>query len=138
MDESEKSEFTIRDKRRFTTEGESKATSADKEPETPPEQPKTEAPSEKPADRKREREYQPLDFNSFVLSLANTALLQMGMIKFPDSETERDLFGARQTIDLLALLQDKTRGNLSDQEQKVLNETLFQLRIAFVEAAKEK
>jgi hypothetical protein len=138
MDESEKSEFTIRDKRRFTTEGESKATSGESQPETPPEQPKTEASSEKTADQKREREYQPLDFNSFVLSLANTALLQMGMIKFPDSEAERDLLGARQTIDLLALLQDKTRGNLSDQEQKILDETLFQLRIAFVEAAKEK
>jgi hypothetical protein len=142
MEDSEnKSEFKVTDKRRFTTEGQ---TTPDDQPEAPKEaevraeeQPTSEAPSEKrEAAEKKEETYRPLDFNSFVMSMANTALFQLGLIQLPDSESMKDITGARQTIDLLALIQDKTRGNLSDQEQKLLDETLFQLRMAFVEAAK--
>ena len=140
-DSEDKSEFKVTDKRRFTTE---EQTTPDDKPEAPKEaevraeeQPTSEADSEKrEAAEQKEESYSPLDFNSFVLSMANTALFQLGLIQLPDSESMKDIAGARQTIDLLALIQDKTRGNLSDQEQKLLDETLFQLRMAFVEAAK--
>ncbi|MBI5251916.1 MAG: DUF1844 domain-containing protein [Desulfomonile tiedjei] len=91
---------------------------------------------EEPSEAEKEEAYRPMDFNSLVLSLANTALFQLGLIKVPDAESAKDVAGARQTIDLLALIQDKTRGNLTEQEEKILKETLFQLRMAFVEAAK--
>ncbi len=71
------------------------------------------------------------------MSLANTALFQLGLIKIPGSEEpEKDLHGARQTIDLVALLEEKTKGNLTEQEAKILKETLFQLRMAYVESSK--
>jgi len=133
----EKSEFKVTDKRRFTTEGESQAEK--------PEEKTVEAATEKEAEKEipgektsetKEEDYHPLDFNSLVLSLANTALFQLGFVRGPDLESPKDIVGARQTIDLLALIQDKTRGNLTEQESKLLEETLFQLRMAFVEAAK--
>jgi hypothetical protein len=141
MEESEKDEgFVVKDRRRFTSEGETKADEVPpkevplKEEPAPSEPPRSEA-----QDRPDEQEaLPPLDFASFVLSLANTALFQLGFIR--SSETEevtRDLTAARQTIDLLGLLEEKTRGNLTEVEQKILKESLFQLRMAFVEASRQ-
>jgi len=136
MEESEKDEgFKVKDKRRFTSEGETRADDA------PPEEApaRSESPQPEPKDRPGQEEaLPPLDFPSFVLSLANTALFQLGFLR--SSETEeatRDLAAARQTIDLLGLLEEKTRGNLTEAEQKILKETLFQLRMAFVEASRQ-
>ncbi len=136
MSESERDEeLKVTDKRRFTTEGESKG-----EQEGPRREPTAEEPPRKEEARGAAAEKQPpppLDFNSLILSLANTALFQLGFIKPSESEeAEKDLPGARQTIDIIALLEEKTRGNLTEQEQKIIKETLFQLRMAFVEATK--
>jgi len=137
MDESEpKDEFKVTDRRRFTTEGESKpgdeATGQRVEREEPP----TPEPGET-GQRRDQRPPKPIDFSTLVLSLANTCLLQLGFVRTSESEVvKKDLDGARQTIDILGLLEEKTRGNLTDQEQKALTETLFQLRMAFVEASK--
>ncbi|MBI4964641.1 MAG: DUF1844 domain-containing protein [Desulfomonile tiedjei] len=136
MDDSEpKEEFKVTDKRRFTSEGESQHGEEAKESssvrqEPPPEPQKT--------DQAGERQPPPkIDFSTLVMSLANTALFQLGLIKASESEEpQKDLNGARQTIDILGLLEEKTRGNLTDQEQAILKETLFQLRMVFVEASK--
>jgi hypothetical protein len=139
MEESEnKSEFKVRDKRRFSPEGESvaEATEETRAEAVPEKEPDPKPAPERAGETAEEETYRPLDFNSFVLSLANTALFQLGLIKAPDAEPMKDVVGARQTIDLLALILEKTRGNLSEQEAKILEETLFQLRMAFVEAAK--
>jgi hypothetical protein len=134
MSESDRDELKVTDKRRFSTEGESKA-----EQEAPKEEPAPEEPRKK-EERGTAAEKQPpppLDFNSLILSLANTALFQLGFIKPSEfEEAPKDLPAARQTIDIIALLEEKTRGNLTDQEQKIIKETLFQLRMAFVEASK--
>lgn len=77
----------------------------------------------------------PIDFSTFVLSLASTALIQMGAT--PDPETgkvEKDLEIARETIDLLGLLQEKTRGNLTDEESHFFEAVLYDLRVKFVES----
>ncbi len=80
----------------------------------------------------------PVTFMSFILGMAQTALFQMGLIQFPGSEqTKKDMNGARQTIDIIAMIEEKTRGNLTDDEKKVINDTLFQLRMAFVEMNKQ-
>lgn len=133
--------FKVTDKRRFTTEGESKGeTDARDRESVETESAKVE---QEPESRKEERSEQtqtkelpPLDFSSFILSLANTALFQLGLIKGPETGIEKDLQGARQTIDIIALLEEKTRGNLTDQEQKIVSEALYQLRMAFVDASK--
>ena len=142
MDESEQDqEFKVTDKRRFTPEGESKDQKADKEKEPAVEEPPAaDGAAEEHAEKEgpeREQPLPPLDFTGFVVSLSHTALFQLGLIKIPGGEEpKKDLQGARQTIDLLALLEEKTKGNLTEQEAKILTESLFQLRMAFVESSK--
>jgi hypothetical protein len=141
MDESEQEpEFKVTDKRRFTTEGESKDQKADKEKGPAVEEQPADGAAEEHTEReepKREEPLPPLDFAGFVVSLSHTALFQLGLIKIPGAEEpKRDLQGARHTIDLLALLEEKTKGNLTEQEARILKESLFQLRMAFVESSK--
>jgi len=134
-EESAKSEgFKITDKRRFSAEGESLK---------PPEEPEKERIKSEPhtqdtkAEDQRAKQLPPMDFSHFVMSLAETTLFHLGLIRIPGSdEPRKDIQAARQTIDLLALMEEKTRGNLTESEQKLLTETLFQLRMAFVEASK--
>ena len=139
MEESDRpGEFKVTDKRRFTTEGQVREESAGREKEPSAQETRREPPPEKPPSGEEKAEApRPLDFTTFVLSLANTALFQLGFIKTSESEEpQKDLPAARQIIDIMAMLEEKTRGNLSDQEKKILTETLFQLRMAFVEASK--
>ncbi len=78
-----------------------------------------------------------IDFTTFVLGLASTAMIQMGAA--PDPETQQDqknLVLARQTVDLLGMLREKTRGNLTDEEQRFFDALLYDLRVRFVEAQK--
>lgn len=78
-----------------------------------------------------------LDFAMFVLSLAHSAWVHLGDAPNPaDGLRETNLPMARQTIDLLAMLQDKTRGNLDGDEEHVLEQALYDLRTRYVEVAK--
>ena len=78
----------------------------------------------------------PLSFTAFVLSLASTAAIHFGDLPDPQSgqRVEPNLDGAQQMIDILALLDQKTRGNLSIEERQVLDQVLYELRLRFVEA----
>lgn len=92
-----------------------------------------------PADAAVPDELPALDFVTFLLSLAHSALVHLGDAPDPaEGKRSVNLPLARQTIDLLAVLQDKTRGNLTGEEERVLGQTLFDLRMRFVEIAKEK
>jgi hypothetical protein len=76
----------------------------------------------------------PVDFGTFVLSLGSSALVHLGEIQHPDSsEAKENLLVARQVIDLLAMLEDKTRGNLTPEEARFLSDLLADLRLKFVE-----
>ena len=78
-----------------------------------------------------------IDFSTFVLSLSHSALVHLGDAPVPDGQSEeRDLSLARQTIDLLAILQEKTRNNLTGEEERLLDQALYDLRIRFVEVSK--
>ncbi len=81
-------------------------------------------------------ESQALTFTAFVLSLASTAALHFGDLPDPVSGEpgEVNLEGASQIIEILALLDQKTRGNLTAQERQVLEQVLYELRMRFVEA----
>ncbi len=78
------------------------------------------------------------DFPSFLLSLATSALFHLGLVADPETgeRTEPNLELARHTIDTLALLEGKTRGNLTDEEAELLTNLLTELRMRFVEASK--
>jgi hypothetical protein len=78
-----------------------------------------------------------LDFNALVLSLGSSALIHLGEAPDPVSgkTQEPDLLLAQESIDLLAILQEKTRGNLSDEEARFLDTLLYDLRVRFVAAA---
>ncbi len=74
-----------------------------------------------------------VDFSSFVVSLATQALVLMGEIPHPESgKTMDSLDDARQTIDILALLETKTKGNLTEHEERLIGEVLTSLRLAYV------
>jgi hypothetical protein len=77
-----------------------------------------------------------LTFTAFVLSLASTAAIHFGDLPDPESGQphEPNLEGASQMIEILALLDQKTRGNLTAEERQVLEQVLFELRMRFVEA----
>lgn len=79
-----------------------------------------------------------VDFSTFVLSLGTTALYQLGAV--PDPETGETLppdpLVAQQTIDTLEMLRDKTRGNLDEEERKLIDSLLYELRMRFVETGK--
>jgi hypothetical protein len=77
-------------------------------------------------------------FNTFVLSLVTTAAVHFGDIAPPGSDTrlEPNLPGAGQMIEILGMLQQKTKGNLTPEEQQFLEQVLYELRMRFVEASK--
>jgi len=77
-----------------------------------------------------------LSFTAFVLSLASTAAIHFGDLPDPQSgqKAEPNLDGAAQMIEILALLDEKTRGNLTAEERQVLDQVLYELRMRFIEA----
>jgi hypothetical protein len=78
-----------------------------------------------------------LSFTAFVLSLASTAAIHFGDLADPvtGEHIEPNLEGARQMIEILTLLELKTRGNLTAQERQVLEQVLYELRLRFVDAS---
>ncbi len=78
-----------------------------------------------------------VDFATFVLSLSHSALMHLGEAPHPDTGgVEKNLPLARQTIDLIAMLDEKTRGNLSGDEERLIGQILFDLRMRYVELSK--
>ena len=81
----------------------------------------------------------PVDFSTHVLSLASTALISLGKMPAPDGESHPlDLETARHLIDVFAMLETKTKGNLDEAESKLLASLVYDLRVAFVDAQKGK
>jgi hypothetical protein len=77
----------------------------------------------------------PLDFSTFLLSLGTSALVQMGEAPVPGlGKVELDLAGAAQTIDILGMLEEKTSGNCTDAEVRLLRNLLRDLRLRYVHA----
>lgn len=80
-----------------------------------------------------------LTFSAFVLGLASSALIHLGVHQNPDTGAITiDLTLARQSIDVLALLREKTRGNLSADEEQLFSSVLSDLRLRFVEKSNSK
>ena len=81
-----------------------------------------------------------IDFSTFLLSLAASAMVQLGMAPGPEGETreEPDFAMARHTIDTLEMLAEKTRGNLDADEERLLQSVLYEVRMSFVRAERGK
>lgn len=76
-----------------------------------------------------------IDFSSFVLSLYSSGLVQLGKVEDPSTGKKTvHLDLAKHTIDIIAMLEEKTRGNLNEEEQNLLKALLSEIRMAFVEA----
>ncbi|MBI2060296.1 MAG: DUF1844 domain-containing protein [Nitrospirae bacterium] len=80
-----------------------------------------------------------ITFDGFVRSLYTQIMIQLGLVENPlSSEMEVDVEGAKQTIDILDLLKEKTKGNLARQEEQVITEALTASRLAYVETTKRR
>ena len=79
-----------------------------------------------------------IDFSTFILSLSTTALYQMGLASDPTTgrTAKPDALLARQTIDTLEMLREKSRGNLDAEEEKLLDSLIYELRMRFVEISR--
>lgn len=79
-----------------------------------------------------------VDFATFVLSLSHSALMHLGEAPHPETgATQKNLLLARQTIDLIGMLEEKTKGNLSGDEERLIGQILFDLRMRYVETTKK-
>ena len=130
--EKEDSGFKVADRRLFTAEGDLR--------ETPPSEQAARdigipTLGTSPEVASQPEEDLPMTFEALIFSLSTTALLQLGMAPHPDTgKQEKDLPGAKQTIDILEMLQQKTRGNLTADEGQMLEECLYDLKMTYVKA----
>lgn len=131
--------FKVEDRRRFSESGERKeaTTGADKE-----ESEARDAGSQREVRAPEPREsgaVPEINFSAFVISLSTQVLVHLGEVPNPVSgKVERDLSMAKQMIDILGILREKTRGNLDQGEEKLLEDALYDLRIRYVEAVKQR
>ncbi len=133
--EEESSEFKVTDKRKFSDVGERKEEAAEPTEdaaESQDEAAQDQAPGagDEPAIDSSMME---VNFSNFILSLGTSAVLHFG--EFPDpvsGQQEQNLPMAKHTIDILNLLRDKTSGNLESEEEKLLSDLLYQLRMKYV------
>ena len=80
-----------------------------------------------------------VDFSTHILSLASTALIALGKMPAPDGQSHPlDLETAKHLVDVLAMLEVKTKGNLDEAEQKLLQSLIYDLRVAYVDAQPKK
>ena len=175
MPENKKSEFTVTDRRRFTTEGETSASeesNADVSPARPepadrnagvPPATQNSAPEQEvpppPSEQERQAQHDAfkasskqlddalagklgegrtakdfeVNFERFIASLYMSALVQLGLVHEQGGQPQVDLIGARQTIDTIGMLATKTKGNLDAREENLLQNCLYELRMAYVD-----
>ncbi|MBW1822300.1 MAG: DUF1844 domain-containing protein [Deltaproteobacteria bacterium] len=132
-EKGEEKGFVIKDKRVFSQE-EQDLNKEDKEPEKQPAKEETKAKEESSAEKQAaEAELPEINFPTFIISLNASALVNLGAIEDPASGTKvKNLSIAKQTIDILSMLEEKTRGNLTEEEEKILKNILYDLRIIYV------
>lgn len=137
-DKTHDSGFKVVDRRPFSVDGQRREV-AEKETEKPESRKAAPAPSRTAVDREPEEYLEPegSGFETLVSYLSTTAMFQLGAIPGPGGERiPPDMLNARRTIDLLSVLQEKTRGNLTPVESRFLEEVLYELRLSYVEVEK--
>jgi len=93
--------------------------------------------SEDPKSESKESGSIMMDFSNFILSLNASALIHLGDIPDPQSrERQVNLSAAKHTIEILEIIKNKTKGNLDGDEEKLLDDVLFNLRMKYIRDAK--
>ena len=131
--------FTVQDRRRFSPEtGEAREDSRENRDTTRVES----APGQPEPVHDAPQSQEPLpaiNFSTFIISLSTQALMQLGEIADPLSgKVNKDIPVAKQMIDIIGMLRDKTKGNLNAGEDRLTEDILFDLRMKYVEAVKKK
>jgi hypothetical protein len=131
--------FTVQDHRRFAMEtGEARQDAASQSEDAA----QTAEPSDaQPAPvREAQSEVLPeINFSTFVISLSTQALMNLGEIANPiNGKVETDVTVAKQMIDILGMLKEKTGGNLTAHEDRLIQDILYDLRMRYVEAVKKR
>jgi hypothetical protein len=152
--QDEEQAFTVRDRRIAHDAGDDSGAAARPEPapQAPPGPPPgadpkaSQAPSEAASqaaapgagpDFSMAGEEAGIDFSAFVFSLARTALIHLGLERHPETgDQAMNLDAARETIDVLGMLEEKTRGNLTPEEAELISKMLYTLRLSFVEVSR--
>ena len=123
--------FVVKDKRLFAESGEARP--AEEQTTPAAEEPKPVSSGDAQTDKEKEPDYPPINFTNFVLSLSTSALFHFG--DFPDQEggkTEKNLPAAKQTIDILDMLNEKSKGNLNENENHLIQSVLYELKLRYV------
>lgn len=133
----DKKDFIIKDKRIFAEGDEAQPI---KEEKKKPLDEATAKESESAAAQEQERaDYQlpEINFATFIFSLNHSVLVHLGVVEDPSTGKKvRNLPIAKQTIDILGMLEEKTRGNLDDDEEKMLKNILYDLRMIYIKEKK--
>lgn len=145
MEEQEKKGFVVRDRRKIVLDeidkGERVEETAGPSGKQPPPGVSANAAEERAGtqgeatrdEEKAARAYPQVTFSTFVFSLSSSALVHLGEVPDPSTQKlEKDLPLAKQIIDTLAMLQEKTKGNLDKDEEQLLQTVLYDLRLRFV------
>jgi Domain of unknown function (DUF1844) len=131
--------FTVQDRRRFSPDtGETRQDAPEEKQETTADARKASQSAESAAQAKEEA-LPEINFSTFVISLSTQALMHLGEIPNPVSGKEDvDVPAAKQMIDILAMLKEKSRGNLNSSEDQLMEDILFDLRMKYVAAVKKR
>jgi hypothetical protein len=128
--------FTVTDKRHFREDGERRERSQEPPPPAKEEPKKASGAAAAAAPPKPEgaaREEAHIDFPSYILSYYTQGLVLLGEVPNPyTNKKEEDVDGARHTIDILSMLQEKTKGNLGREEHQLLESILYELRMKYM------
>jgi hypothetical protein len=133
----DKKDFIIKDKRIFAEKDEDQPIKEEKE--KPLDEPAVEEPESATAQEEEITDYQlpEINFATFIFSLNHSVLVHLGVMEDPSTGKKvKNLPIAKQTIDILGMLGEKTRGNLDDDEEKMLKNILYDLRMIYIKEKK--
>ena len=141
-EEGEKGEgkgFKVADRRRFSETGEAREAVPAAEARPEAEEPPTAGEKRVEAQNESSDDLPGLNFSTFVISLSTQALMHLGEIPDPiTGKVASDFPVAKQMIDIIGMLGEKTRGNLDPGEQQLMEDVLYDLRMRYVEAVKKR
>jgi hypothetical protein len=132
MSEEEKG-FVVKDKRRFSDDADERENDRQAADEVSEKDNSQETSKASGKENEYDTQLPEINFGTFVLSLHSSALVQLGIMDDPvTGQKYRNLPLAKQTIDILGMLAEKTKGNLSDEEGNMIKHILFELRMLYV------
>ena len=132
--DSNKEVFTVKDKRRFVEEKENESRETAKE-ETIEKEEKEPAPE----DQKSQALPPEVNFASFMISLSTSVYIHLGLVPDPISQAKKqNLSLAKQSIDIIEMLKNKTSNNLTKEETQLMDNILYDIRMKYVEAFKKQ